>query len=342
MQRRSPFRVIITDCDIAPFAVEEEELAGVADVQVAQCRTESQVVAAARQADALLVQYAPITAAVLDRLPQCRIISRYGVGTDMIDVAAASQRGIYVCNVPGYCREEVSDHACALVLALVRKLEPLHQAVRRGLWDASLARPVRQMRDQVLGLLGFGRIARRVAGKMRGFCPIIVAHDPHVRREVFEEGGVTPVEMGELLARSDILSLHVPLTPETFHILGEPELHLLKRGAFLVNTSRGSLIDEEALVKAVAEGWLGGVGLDVLEREPIDAHHPLLSFENVIISPHAAYYSEQSVAELKRQTARAVARLLRGEPPAEGDSFCIINQKEVVRPRGATPLPSYR
>lgn len=324
MKGGGPFRATIVDCDLVPFSIEEQELAGVAELAIWQCRTEEQVIEAAREADALLVQYAPITERVLASLLRCRVVARYGVGIDMIDLAAARRHGITVCNVPHYCGEEVSDHACALMLALARKLEPLHRAVQQGRWDVRVGRPMHRLTGQVLGLLGFGSVARLVARKMRGFGMTIIACDPFVSRDLIAKEAVAAVSQEELFARSDILSIHAALASATLHLLGAKELRSLKQGAILVNTSRGGLIDENALLTLVSDGWLGGVGLDVLESEPPDPDHPLLRLENVIVTPHAAYYSETSVEELKRQTARAAARVLKGQAPGEGDSFAIV------------------
>jgi D-3-phosphoglycerate dehydrogenase len=333
MQRSPSFRAIVTDCDLGPFEIEQEELDGLAELEIAQCRTEAQVIEAARGADALLVQYAPITRAVIDSLPSCKVIARYGVGIDMIDLEAASHRGIPVCNVPDYCREEVSDHTCALILALVRKLQTLHRAVQNGRWDVRVGKPIHRLAGRVLGLLGYGGIARLVARKMHGFGMVCIAYDPYVPAEVFAWEGTTPVPLTQLLNRSDVLSVHVALTPQTAHLLGPWELGALKNGAILVNTSRGQVIDEAALFEALRDGRLGGAGLDVLEQEPIGADHPLLSLENVIITPHAAFYSEGSIEELKRQTARAVVRILKGESGSNGDSFGVVNRAEIAHVR---------
>ncbi len=271
-------------------------------------------------------------------MSRCRAISRYGIGIDMIDLEAAGRKGILVAHVPDYCSEEVSDHTCALILSLARKIEPLFRSVESGRWEVRIARPIYALADRVLGLLGFGRIARRVAQKMRGFGVRLIAHDPFLPDETFQREGVQAVGFQELLERSDILSLHAPLGPQTAHILGRGQLKALKPHALVVNTSRGALIDEQALVQALSEGWIAGAGLDVLESEPIPAGHPLLRLGNVIVTPHAAYYSERSIVQLKRQTARAMACLLKGEAPAEDDSFAVLapGPAEAARPRAGS------
>lgn len=331
MHAQSSCRAVITDCDLGTFEIEKEELADVALVEVAQCRTEEEVIAAARDADVLLVQYAPISQKVIRALRRCRGIARYGIGVDMIDLEAASERRIPVFNVPDYCVEEVSDHTCALILALCRKIEFLNRSVRKGEWNVRLACPIHPLAGRVLGLLGFGKIGRRVAQKMRAFGVQLIACDPFLPSSSFESEGVRPVDLRRLLAESEILSLHLPLDPETEHILGQEELRSMKPHALLVNTSRGSLIDEKALCEALRDGYLAGAGLDVLEIEPIAANHPLLGLENVILTPHAAFYSDQSIERLKRQTARAMARLLKGESPTEEDAFALVNGEMLKR-----------
>ena len=330
MQQKAPLRVVITDCDLGPVDVEIEELNGTATLDVAHCRTEQEVIEAARGADAIMVQYAPISRAVIGTLEKCKVVSRYGVGMDMIDIEAASEKGIYVVNVPDYCSEEVSDHACALILTLWRKIGLLHHSVRCGQWDVRAGGPIYPLADRVLGLLGFGVIARRVAQKMRGFEVQILACDPFVSPAEFQRADVQSVGLQELLKRSDILSLHLPLTPETENILSREKLKALRPGALLVNTSRGRLIDEAALYQALREGRLAGAGLDVLESEPIAPGHPLLALDNLIITPHAAFYSERSIERLKRQTARAVMRILRGDAVTAGDSFNVVNSNMLV------------
>lgn len=328
-KQHGPYTVLITDCDLGPCDIESSELRGVADLQVAHCTTEKQVIEAARNADGLLVQYAPLTEKVIASLPACQVIARYGVGIDTIDLAAATRHGVRVCNVPDYCQQEVSDHACAMILALARKLGPLERLVRQGSWDVRLARPILRLEERHLGLLGFGKIARLVARKMRGFQMPIVACDPFVAEETFRAEGVAALEFDDLLAQSDIISLHLPLTPQSVHCLSTEKFNRVKRGALLVNTSRGQLVDENALVEALRTGTLGGVALDVVEHEPLRPDSPLLTFENVIVTPHAAYYSEASIQELKRQTARAVARVLLGEPKRDGDGYAILNEKDI-------------
>jgi D-3-phosphoglycerate dehydrogenase / 2-oxoglutarate reductase len=248
----------------------------------------------------------------LERLDRCRAVVRYGVGLDNVDVDSAQQLGIAVGNVPEYGHEEISNHAIALLLALARKLPAFDAAVRRGGKDIPAPQSVRRLSASTLGLVGLGRIGRRVAEKARAFGLTVVAHDPYAKAEA----GVELLELDELLARADILSLHVPLTPETRHMIGARELALLRPGAFVVNIGRGGLLDEDALVAALRRGRVAGAALDVTEIEPLPLDSPLLDAPNVILTPHVAWVSDVALEDLKRLTAEAALRLLAGPEPA--------------------------
>jgi D-3-phosphoglycerate dehydrogenase len=278
-------------------------------------RTPEEVVAAAGRADAVLNCYAPIPAEVIRGLDHCRVIARYGIGLDTIDIAEASSRGILVTNVPDYCIDEVSDHALALILSLVRRVVVLDRSVRGGGWDLAPARPVHRLRGRTLGLVGFGRIARRLAEKVGPIGLRVVAHDPFVPDAAIAEAGAEPADLGRLLEASDIVSVHAPLTEGTRHLIGEEQLRRMRPDAFLVNTSRGPLVDLDALRAVRAEGHLGGVALDVLESEPPDPDDPLLTDPGAVITPHAAFYSEEATVEQQRKAAEQVVAALSGEVP---------------------------
>jgi len=278
-------------------------------------RTPAEVSAVAVDADAILNCYAPVPAEVIDSLTRCRVIARYGIGLDTIDIPAASARGILVTNVPDYCIDEVSDHALALILSLARRVVPLDRSVRAGGWDLEAARPLHRLRGRTLGLVGFGRIARRLAEKAAPIGFRSIAFDPYVPGDQVEAAGVAAVDLDSLLAQSDVVSVHAPLTEETRHLLGASQLRSMRPGAILVNTSRGPLVDLEALREVLVEGHLGGVALDVLESEPPDADDPLLRHPDVVITPHAAFYSEEAMAEQQRKAAEQVVMALRGETP---------------------------
>lgn len=309
--------VAILDCNFPSTTIEETILrqAG-AEVRKGQCATEEAVVELAHDADAVIVQYAPLTARVLDHLVRCRSISRYGIGVDNVDVPAATARGIWVTNVPGFCADEVAEHTFAFLLYFARRLGRLDRSVHRGEWDAiGQLRPTRRLSALTLGLVGFGQVARGVATRARGFGMRVLATAPRTTAETMASYGVTRVSLDDLLAESDFVSLHLPLTAETRHLIDARRLGLMKPGAVLLNTARGALVDEAALIEALRSGRLAGAGLDVLEREPPLPTNPLLAMENVVITPHAAYYSDDSLAFLQTAVAEEAARVLRGERP---------------------------
>lgn len=277
---------------------------------------EERIIAECRDADAVLNQYAQINRRVLSAMERCRVVVRYGIGVDTIDVPAATEMGIYVANVPDYGIDEVGNHTMAMILACARRLLAYDRGVKAGRWGHRMGGPVYRLKGQILGLLAFGRIARDVAAKAKGFGLEILAFDPLLPDSVFREFGVIRAgSLEEVLRRADFVSVHSPLTPETHHLIGERELKMMKPTAYLINTSRGPVIDEAAVYRALSGGWIAGVALDVLEREPVPPDNPLLTLENVILTPHAAFYSEESIRDLQRKAAEEVARVLRGEKP---------------------------
>ncbi len=309
--------VVVTDHVFADLDREREILAAAGhELRYAgNARTSDEVREAVAGADAVLNCYAPIGADVIATMQGCRIIARYGIGLDTIDIPAATERGILVTNVPDYCIDEVSDHALALILSLARAVPRLDRSVRSGGWDAMVARPLHRLRGRVLGLVGFGRIARRLAEKAAPIGFEILATDPHVSPEAIRAAGARPTSLSELLGASDVVSIHVPLTEESRHLIGARELGQMRTGAFLVNTSRGPLVDLAALRDALEAGRLAGAALDVLEREPPDPEDPLLHRDDVVVTPHAAFYSEESMAEQQRKAAEQVVVALQGGTP---------------------------
>jgi D-3-phosphoglycerate dehydrogenase len=300
-------RIVITDCDQGTVEIERGvfEAAG-HTLSWERCRTPEDVIRTGVGAAALLVQYVPITAEVMDALPGVRVLGRYGVSLDNFDLPAAATRGIRVVNVPDYCIDEVADHTIALILAMTRGIVPLDRAVHGGTWDFRGAGGLRRSRGQRLGLIGLGRIGVAVAQRALAIGFDVVASDP-----VASGSQQVPlIDMDQLLATSDIVSLHARLDPSTRHMIDAAALARMRRGALIVNTSRGGLIDQAALGDALRSGHLGGAALDVLEREPIAPDDPLLAMRNVVLTPHAAFYSEQSLVEMKRRVAEGMVAAL--------------------------------
>jgi D-3-phosphoglycerate dehydrogenase / 2-oxoglutarate reductase len=271
------------------------------------------IIAVAKDADAVLVTYAKLTRDVLMQLNRCRAIGRFGLGVDNIDLATAKEKGIAVNYVPDYCIREVSDHAMALLLALVRKIPLSNKLVQTGRWEMPAVVPIRRIEGTVLGLIGFGHIPRLVAPKAKAFGFRVIAYDPFAKAEAFKAAGVESMDFDTLLQTSDYVSLHAPLLPATRGMMNAAAFAKMKKGAYIVNTARGPLIDEPALVEALDSGHLGGAGLDVVAVEPLAKDSPLLGRDNVIISPHTAFYSIEALNELQTKCATDVARVLSGE-----------------------------
>jgi D-3-phosphoglycerate dehydrogenase / 2-oxoglutarate reductase len=271
------------------------------------------ILAVARDADAILVTYAKLPGELLRHLTRCKAIGRFGLGVDNIDLPAAKALGIAVNYVPDYCLREVSDHAMALVLALARKITLANKLVQSARWEVAPIVPLRRLEGRILGLVGFGNIPRMVAPKAKAFGFNVLAHDPYVAKDVFAATGVEGVSFDDLLARSDFISVHAPLLAATRGLMNAAAFAKMKKGAFLINTARGPLVDEAALVAALDSSQLGGAALDVVTTEPLPKDSPLLGRDNVILTPHTAYYSVEALEELQTKCARDVARVLSGE-----------------------------
>jgi D-3-phosphoglycerate dehydrogenase len=279
------------------------------------CRTEADVISRCGDAVVLLVQWAPITRKVLEALPRVRCVVRYGVGVDNIDLIAAKSLGVTVANVPDYCVEEVSNHALAMICSLCRRIPQDHNQILSGGWGIGPFRPIPAFSDLILGLVGFGAIARRVAEKAKVFGYQIIAFDPYVSNSLFSELGVERVDQMKLLGGSDVISLHCPLLPETKNLINQETIALMKPGAILINTARGALVKEPDLIAALESKKIGGAGLDVFEVEPLPANNPLRSFTNVILTSHAASVSEMAVQSLQVKAATTACEFLKGNRP---------------------------
>jgi D-3-phosphoglycerate dehydrogenase len=285
------------------------------EVRMAKSGAAEDILAVARDADAVLVTYAKLPGDLLRQLKRCKVIGRFGLGVDNIDVPVATECGITVTYVPDYCLHEVSDHAMALLLALARKIPFSDRLVQTGRWEMPAVVPIRRLHGQVLGLVGFGNIPRAVAPKAKAFGLRVVTHDPYVSGDVLAAAGVENVSFDDLLAMSDFVSVHAPLLPATRALFNAQAFAKMKKGALLINTARGPLVDEAALVAALDAGRLGGAALDVVAAEPLAGDSALKGRANVILTPHTAFYSVEALEELQTKCATDVARVLSGEKP---------------------------
>ncbi|KXS40758.1 C-terminal binding protein [Halanaerobium sp.] len=313
----SKFKVMVTDYEYETLEYEEKVL-GEIDAQFlkAQARTEEEVIEAApKDVDGLLVQYAEIGEKVFEALPDLKVVARYGIGVDTVDLEAATEHGVKVVNVAEYCQDEVSDQAFALLLACARKTVLLNNDVKAGNWDFNVGKPIYRLTGSTLGIIGFGKIPRKLAEKAAAFGFELLAYDPFVDEEVAKKYEVELVELDELMKESDFVSVHAPLNENTKHMVSTKEFELMKESAFIINTARGAVIDEAALIEALENEELAGAGLDVTEQEPIEKDNPLLEMDNVIINPHVGWYSEDAQVELQTRAAKGVADVLVGNKP---------------------------
>jgi D-3-phosphoglycerate dehydrogenase / 2-oxoglutarate reductase len=308
-------KVVLTDYVWQSLDVERATLEGIANLVALQTRNPEEFIVEAQDCDALLNTYGgPITADIIARMPRCTIIARYGIGVDTIDVAAATQAGVIVTNNPTYCIDEVAEHTMALLLACARRVDLYDRCVRAGRWDVADGRPLFRLSGRTLGLVGFGNIARRVAVQAAALGMRIVYADPYVEPGKFGDAAER-MALDALLAAADFVSLHPPLTPATRGLIGDANLARMKPGAFLINCSRGPVVDTAALVRALDAGTIAGCALDTTDPEPLPHDHPLRGRENVIITPHVAWYSEQSLVGLQAGAPSEVRRVLTGQWP---------------------------
>ena len=318
----SKFKVLITDYDFGDLAVERSILEPIgAEVIGLQAKHEVDLFGHADDCDAIVNQYARVGAATIERMRRCKVIARYGVGVDIVDVDAATAHGIQVTNVRDYCPDEVADHALALWLSLVRKIEIYNRATHAGEWRWQSAAPVYRISGRTMGIVSFGPIGRAIASRAKAFGVRVLVYDPYVADEVFITHGVERAEKVGLLTESDYLMVQVPMTAATHHFLGPAEFEQMKPGVVIVNTGRGPTVDNKALYQALLSGRVSGAGLDDPEEEPAKraawspAENPLFSLPNVLVTPHSAYYSEESIRQARETAAWEVRRVLLGEPP---------------------------
>ncbi len=286
-----------------------------ADLKLASATTPEAILDVARDADGVIVCYAKMPGSVIEQLKKCKILARTGIGVDNVDIDTATRCGIVVTNVPEYCEDEVSDHAMAMLLALARKVPFANKGVHAGKWETGSVKPIYRLRGRTLGLVGFGKIPKLVAAKAQAFGLKVLTYDPYLPADAVAKLGARSVSLPELLRESDYVSVHAPLTPETKNMFNADAFRQMKRGALLVNTARGPLVDVEALADALQSGQLAGAALDVLPTEPPPAALRLLQRDDVILTPHTGFYSEESMIDLQRKAAEQVALVLSGKPP---------------------------
>lgn len=307
-------KVVITDNIFPNLEMERRRLSAVG-AELIEADPQADMLTQVKDADVIINVYYKITADLIENLEKCRLIIRNGIGFDTIDVAAASKKGIMVANVPTYCQDEVATHTATLILACSRKITYLNHKVKAGSWDYKLAEPINAPRVSTVGLVGFGRIAQTVRAKIKCFGFRVISFDPYVSQEQADKHDITMVDMDTLIRESDYISIHCPLTDATRHSFNYETFKQMKPTAFLINTSRGAVVKEKELVRALEEGLIAGAALDVLETDGIDLNNPLCHMDNVIITPHAAWYSEQSIIQRREDTMESVIRVLRGGEP---------------------------
>lgn len=313
----SNIKVYLTDSEFPDFNYEKNEIERVHGIiERLSCKTEEDVINQCKDAMGLIVQYAPITRKVLEALPNLKIVSRMGIGVDNIDIQAATDLGVFVGNVPDGSLEEVSSHALALLMALSRKITILNDSVKsKKLWSMQPAIPTKRFTVQTLGFISFGRIAQRLAEKAKPLGLKMIAYDPYLPKDIAQKYNTTLVDLETIFKESDFISIHSPLTPETKHLINKDTLRIMKNTAYLINTGRGPIIDEQALIYALKSKEIAGAGLDVLENEPVDFNSPLLTMDNVIITPHAAWYSDEALIDIRTKVATNVADVISGKDP---------------------------
>jgi D-3-phosphoglycerate dehydrogenase len=319
----SKFKVLLTDYAWPDLDIERRTLAEVdAELVVSTDPAPAALARLAADADAIMTNWVKVPAEVIDAAPKCRIVARLGIGLDNIDVAAATRRGMLVTNIPDYCLIEVAEHALALLFSLDRKVAFYHHQTKSGAYDLKAGPPLRRIEGQTLGIVGMGNIGLTLAAKAQALGLKILATDPAPRTR---PAGVAFVSLDELLAQSDYISLHVPLVPATRHLIGAGQLARMKSTAYLINTARGGLVDPQALAAALAAGQLAGAGLDVQDPEPPELGQPPWNDPRVIVTPHAAFASLESLADLRTRTARQVANCLTGRPVPH-----VVNQNDLA------------
>jgi D-3-phosphoglycerate dehydrogenase len=310
-----PMLVAVTDYTFPDLAIEESILAGYQIRSIKEKRGPADLIPLVADADAVITQFAPVNAEVIAAMKKARVIVRYGIGVDNIDLDAARERNIPVCNIPGFCVDEVADHTLSFILGLTRQVTLYSNAVHAGTWGlVTRLDEIRALRDMTVGVIGFGRIGREVVSRLKSFKCAVLVYDPMVPADAIKTAGCQSATLVEVFAASDLITLHCPSSAETRGIINRNSLARMKRGVLLVNLSRGDLVDSSALVEALDSGQVAAAALDVFSPEPIPADHPILKRNNVILAPHIASVSVRAVRTLRESTAHTALKALRGEP----------------------------
>ena len=316
------FKVVITDAEYPSHDIEKKILSKInVELVKFQCKTEEELIKNCKDADALLNQYAKITQNVIKNLDHVKIIARYGIGVDNVNLDTATKKGIFVTNVV-YDICDVSDHTITLMLALTRKLFLIDKSIKKFEWDLKKFYPINRIKGKTVGIIGLGRVCRQVAKRINCFDVNLLACDPYISSDIFKKYNAKSVDLDTLLEQSDFVSLHVPLNDETRHMISTIQFNKMKKTAILINAARGGIVDEKALYNALLKKQIAGAGLDVLEKEPIEKDNPLLNFDNVVITPHMGWYSENSVGEVQKIAAEQVLQTLQGKIPTN-----LVNKK---------------
>ena len=322
------FRVLITDYAWSSIEPERQVLAEIGTALIiAETGDEEELLTYAPKVDGILTCWKPVSARVIADAKKCKIIGRYGIGLDNIDVESATEHGIIVTNVPAYCVDEVSDHAIALLLACARNIPLYNIAVKNGTWDQNIGHQMYRLRGKTVGVIGFGRITKALIPKVLALGLKVNVYSPRTSAEIIKQYKADKVTFDELLKTSDFVSIHAPLTAETQHMFSHDAFRAMKSTAFLINAARGGIVHSSALTEALKNGEIAGAGLDVLETEPPDLGESLLQLDNVIITPHAAFISDESIHELEITAATCVLQVLTGELPDT-----IVNPSVLERP----------
>lgn len=320
MQQRGRIKVVIVDSAFEDASVENMILKEInADVQFFHCKDEEEIVRIAKEANAIINNLLPMSKETISALDKLQLIVRCAVGYDNIDLKAATENKVVICNVPDYCTAEVADHTLGLILSLSRKIPWIDSYTKKGRADFSADwknfAPIYRLNGKTAGIIGFGKIGREVAKRLKAFGLRILVYDPYLPQKIFENFGVAPVALEDLLKTSDIVSIHCPLTKDTYHLISKDKLGLMKKTAILVNVSRGPIVDEEALYEALKNNLIQSAALDVFEKEPLEKNSPFLKLKNVIITPHIAWYSEEAAIDSRKFASEEILRFFKGVKP---------------------------